>query len=263
MKTKNSKAMLICSVFNVIILLLTLLFGENIWRQVHEHEQSVDDLLQEAEQAFISEDYLSALEIYLDDSLKRNPIALNNLGYMLVTGTGAAKDIKSGCEHYRQSAKLGNTTALDNYILSKLLYPTTYDELLEALSWGHNEDRPIVETFVEITSLSPQIVNQYGNMDPSEFWENYDISWRTWLKLITVESDDVIDPDILDAGHADFIGERCSRKVKERIGYKTITTSDGLTVLEEVYGLITQLSYKTYRLQYADFLDAQQVFIYL
>ena len=106
-------------------------------------------------------------------------------------------------------------------------------------------------------------MNQYGNMDPSEFWENYDISQLTWLKLITVESDDVIDPDILDAGHADFIGERCSRKVKERISYKPITTSDGLTVLEEVYGLITQLSYKTYRLQYADFLDAQQVFNYL
>ena len=252
MKTKNSKAMLICSVFNVIILLLTLLFGENIWRQVHEHEQSVDDLLQEAEQAFIREDYLSALEIYLDDSLKRNPIALNNLGYMLVTGTGTSKDIKRGLDYYEQAAKLGNSVALDNYVLTILQKPTTYDEIIDTLIWGHKEGSIIADAFVERLSMHPAIVEIYGNLSLDNIWTSPYHDWRIWLDKITVEDSVILKDDLLRGEKGDFVGELCYRDIQVLIGYRTEKSLDGKTVEQPVYGTTQELAYRTYRLDYVE-----------
>lgn len=251
----------IISLLFLIIVLAIIIFG-----QCRAKVQSVDELLSQAEQAFLCEKYLETLKIYQDNSLKYNAVALNNLGYMLTTGTGAARDVKSGLDYYNQAAKLGNAIALNNYILTILQYPTTYEEILDALKRGHSEQSPVVDDFIKKTSMSPNIVDVYGNLEPSEFWTLSYLNQIAWLKQITIEADVVpIGPDgeISEIRQADFVGEMCSKMENERVGYRTVTTSDGRTVIEEVYGLVTLLGYRTYCLQYVDFLENQQTFLYL
>lgn len=260
MKTKKSKIELICIIFGVLLSFLVFLFGDNIIDKIHKDGQSVDDLLREAEQAFTSEDYLSALEIYLDDSLKRNPIALNNLGYMLVTGIGADRDIKRGLDYYKQAARLGNSVALDNYISTILQNPTTYDEVIETLRWGHKEGNLIADAFAERLSMHPVVVEIYGNLTLDDIWAFSYNDWRICLEKITVEDGVILKDDLLRGEKGDFVGELCYRDIQVLIGYRTETSLDGKTVKKPVYGTTKELAYRTYRLDYAEDTLVNQTF---
>lgn len=224
---------------------------------------SVDELLEKADKAFISEQYLDALKIYLDESLNQEPVALNNLGYMLITGTGAAKDIPKGLAYYKQAADLGNLTAMDNYILTMLQYPTTYDEVMNALIEGHKKGSSIAETFIENISMHPSIVEIYGNLSPDDIWSfSYD-DWRISLEKITVEDGIILKDELLRREKGDFIGDLCYRNIQVLIGYRTEYISENMSVKKPVYGTTRELAYRTYRLDYVENPSVKQTFIFL
>ena len=258
---KKNKSFIV--IITTIVAVATFLFGDNIWGQLLNKKEDVNDLLKTAEEAFLCEDYLTALKIYQDDSLSYNTIALNNLGYLISNGLGAGKDVISGRVYYDQAAKLGSYIAFDNYLCSILLYPNTYDEVLETLEKGYNKGSTISNNFIESISMAPQIVEEYGNVTVSDFWDYPYFEQIKWLKTITHEGEIIPTDEISEIPKGDFYGELYSWKEKELIGYRTKTELDGQTTKEGVYGLVTKLGYKTYYLDYTSGMDGEQKFIFL
>ena len=251
-------------VFEVIAILFTalgLLFGDNILGKMLDKEVNIDDLLNRAEQAFLCEDYLTVLKIYQEDSLKYNDIALNNLGYLISNGLGAEKDIICGRAYYNQAAELGSYIAFDNYLCSILQHPDTYDEVLEALREGYNKGSTISNDFIESIAMAPKIVEEYGNITPSEFWNYPYFEQIKWLKIITHEGGIVPEDEIVGSPKGDFFGDLYRRQEKELIGYRIRTELDGRTTKEGVYGLIPKLGYKTYYLDYTAGMNEKFIFL--
>ena len=236
----------------LVVAIAGFLFGTNM--------QSKDDLIKKAEQAFLTEDYIEALKIYKDDSLEDNPVALNNLGYLLSMGLGAEKDIKSGRDYYKESAELGNPVALDNYVRSVLKHPITYDEVLDALIWGHTEKCTVIDEFIENMIMDPEIVERYGNTTQSDFWHLSYHEILDRLKKIKREDGVILKDELSENEKGDFIGELCYRDKQVLIGYRTETQSDGNYVGKPVYGTTQELGYRTYCLDYTDISSNREQF---
>lgn len=279
MNKKNKISIeIILTIITSITAILVFFFGDNIVERFTEQEgeksidellieaeqeggKSIDELLMEAEQEFKIQNFIEAYMIYKDDILKYNTVALNNIGYLFSKGLGVEKNITEGRDYYYRAAVLGNKVALDNYICSILYYPSTYNEIIEALKWGHEGDSLIAEEFVENMQISPEIVELYGNNLVESFWEIPHIKQRGWLKTITVKGEVLPTNEILSNEKSDFIGELCQRKEKQIIGYRRITYSNGQIMRERVYGLVTVAGYQTYYLQDTKYLEKEQIFI--
>lgn len=91
--------------------------------------------LVEAQDMYYSEKYTEAISLYQEFATKSG-IASLNLGYMYSKGLGCKRDFEMACQYYKQAYSLGIEDGLDNYLAVNLLYPNSYEDTLEALRFG-------------------------------------------------------------------------------------------------------------------------------
>ena len=109
---------------------------------------SENDLLARADSFYNIGDYYEVINIYKDDRLSINPIALNNLGFIYENGLGVDANISVAKKYFSQAAKLNNQDAIDNYMIFNIKYPYTYDDLLENLKLGYINKSEVVYKFI-------------------------------------------------------------------------------------------------------------------
>lgn len=109
---------------------------------------SENDLLARADSFYNIGDYYEVINIYKDDRLSINPIALNNLGFIYENGLGVDASISIAKKYFNQAAKLNNQNAIDNYMIFNIKYPYTYDDLLENLKFGYINKSEVVYKFI-------------------------------------------------------------------------------------------------------------------
>jgi len=96
---------------------------------------TVNKALVEAQDMYYSEKYTEALSLY-QEFAKESGVASLNLGYMYSKGLGCKSDFKMACHYYKQAYSLGMEEGLDNYLAINFLYPNSFEDTLEALKYG-------------------------------------------------------------------------------------------------------------------------------
>lgn len=196
-----------CFVVFFISLIVFLFLFSFYFRPGTIFSKDVNQLLKDAEQSYYCGDYLQTAQIYQNDTLQHNDIAINNLGYLFSRGLGVAQDLKIGKEYYYKAAQMGNNIAAKNYIISVLSAPSSYVEILDTLKSGHDEEDTIVDSFVENMMLNLNVVGKYGIVGKEGFWNFTDEDKISCLHLITVEDKLKIRDNTVNDYSSDFVGD--------------------------------------------------------
>ncbi len=111
--------------------------------ELHSTQQSENDeqqLLMQAELYYNGEKYESLVELYSLEALRKNPIALNNLGYMYSKGIYFEQNFDVAIQYYENALKKGLDDALHNLVSLKLHNCTTFQEVVDVLRTGYDSN---------------------------------------------------------------------------------------------------------------------------
>lgn len=121
---------------------------ENTSQQLENDEQQ---LLMQAELYYNGEKYGSMIDLYSSETLRENPIVLNNLGYMYSKGIYFEQNFDMAIQYYENASKKGLNDALHNLISLKLHNCTTFQDVVDVLRTGYDSNEG--GTFLFLSSI--------------------------------------------------------------------------------------------------------------
>lgn len=204
--------------------------------EIVENNLSEEELLINAQKYYKIGEYIKAVNIYEMDKLEINPIALNNLGYMYEEGILFEKNLFKAKSYYEKAAQLGNYQAMENWINFTICYPESYDELLNCLKYGYENESQVVYEF--LSEYMPSADNTDERV--ARFFELPSTSMEKVLKLgigikkIDKETKEYVGSDFLEKTAIDIM----YHPVKKILGNqetKLIDLGDGIgTYVERI-----------------------------
>lgn len=125
-----------------------------------------------AQEYFGIEEYIKAVEIYQNDNLDTDVVALNNLAYIYENGLGVSKDYDVAESLYLKASKMDNVKAKKNYISFVLNHPRSYSQIIEALDLAYSiSDEPVIKWMAIGGSKKP--LNEINESDYKRYAQEY------------------------------------------------------------------------------------------
>lgn len=107
-------------------------------------EMDGQTLIKYAENAFLAEDYKSAIQIYSMENLSDNPVACNNMGYMFANGIYFPLNMEMADYYYDKAIELGDVKAYENKLAMHFKY--CCDDLVAMIQQGFDmENQKMIE----------------------------------------------------------------------------------------------------------------------
>lgn len=97
-------------------------------------------LLMQAELYYNGGKYESVIERYSSETLQKNPIVLNNLGYMYSKGIYFEQNFDEAIHYYELASQNGLDTALHNLVSLRLHNCKTFEEVVDVLRFGYDSN---------------------------------------------------------------------------------------------------------------------------
>lgn len=144
---KSSKDIHISGLYTIIATILGAILGGIITHYYSTNDGLSDNqLLQKAEKFYKQEEYIQAIQIYEDERLKNNTIALNNLAYIYLYDM-PEKYIINAKECFKRASEI-DKEYLEEYIAITITHPQTYNEVFWLLKRGVDEENKNAERFI-------------------------------------------------------------------------------------------------------------------
>ncbi len=132
------------------------------------------DYLVLAEKYFKTKDYISAASIYIKESMRTEPIALNNIAYMYEEGILYEKNIDKAAEFYEKAAAIGDTTAYENWVRFNIRFPSmSMNDFIEFIRNAIENNSSSAKDFINgfISKDYPMTIEEFLNMDNEDVAE--------------------------------------------------------------------------------------------
>lgn len=211
----KKKEIVVSSVVAIICVFLEhYLTLKEIDYEVALNNETIEELLLDAQKYYSIEEYEQAISIYMMDEVKTNAVALNNLGYIYENGVAYEKNIEKARKYYRNAASLGNLESIENYVIFTIKYPRSFQNLLEVLKFGFEKNSEMVTRFIgsyySRNDISREDVQGFLQMSYERQIEL--LKYQVTIRL-KEETEEIAD---------EMIQEREYFEVEERMLYKTL-----------------------------------------